>query len=210
MIPLRIDAAAVEPVSVADLRGYLRVDSDDGGTEDGLLQALITAVRASLEIETRRILVPGRYRIALPGWPPGGRLPLPLSPLVALVRAGFAAADGFAYDNERPRHRARARSPRPRKRGREAATTTGSRSTTSASALPVRPFDQATAATRTVPLKAGMSNATVAVPSAATGTMPEERARGAWVGFSADSSAPPSPPERSRPPGTPSPSISAP
>ena len=94
MIPLRIDAAAVEPVSVADLRGYLRVDSDDGGTEDGLLQALITAVRASLEIETRRILVPGRYRIALPGWPPGGRLPLPLSPLVALVRAGFAAADG--------------------------------------------------------------------------------------------------------------------
>jgi uncharacterized phiE125 gp8 family phage protein len=92
MIPLRIDAAAVEPVSVADLRAYLRFDSDDDGVEDELLQALITAVRASLEIETRRILVPGRYRIALAAWPPDGQVPLPLSPLVALLRAGFAEA----------------------------------------------------------------------------------------------------------------------
>ena len=94
MIPLRIDAAAVEPVSVAELRTYLRFDSDDAGAEDGLLQALITAVRASLEIETRRILVPGRYRIALAAWPPDGQLPLPLSPLGAILRAGFAEADG--------------------------------------------------------------------------------------------------------------------
>ncbi|MEG9527187.1 MAG: phage gp6-like head-tail connector protein [Hyphomicrobiales bacterium] len=50
MIPLRIDAAAVEPVSVADLRAYLRFDSDDDGVEDELLQALITAVRASLKL----------------------------------------------------------------------------------------------------------------------------------------------------------------
>lgn len=94
MIPLRIDAAAVEPVSVADLRAYLRLDSDDGGAEDDLLGALITAVRASLELETRRILVPGRYRIALPAWPPDGRVPLPLSPLAELACAGFAVAGG--------------------------------------------------------------------------------------------------------------------
>ncbi|MDP4004825.1 hypothetical protein [Methylobacterium sp. NEAU K] len=94
MIPIRADGPAVEPVSVADLRGYLRLDSDHDGTEDGLLQALITAVRASLEIEARRVLVPGRYRIALAAWPPDGHLPLPLSPLVAVVRAGFAEAAG--------------------------------------------------------------------------------------------------------------------
>ena len=94
MIPIRADGAVVEPVTVAELRAYLRFDSDDGGTEDGLLQALITAVRASLEIEARRILVPGRYRIALDSWPANGRLALPLSPLVALVRAGFADAKG--------------------------------------------------------------------------------------------------------------------
>ena len=96
MIPLRIDAAAVEPVSVAELRAYLRFDSDDGGAEDPLLQALITAVRASLEIETRRILVPGRYRIVLAAWPPDGQVPLPLSPLVAVTRAGLAGAEGVA------------------------------------------------------------------------------------------------------------------
>jgi uncharacterized phiE125 gp8 family phage protein len=94
MIPLRMDDAAVEPVSVADLRGYLRLDSDAGDAEEGLLQALITAVRASLEIETRRILVPGRYRIARAAWPPDGQVPLPLSPLVAVLRAGFAEAGG--------------------------------------------------------------------------------------------------------------------
>ncbi len=58
MIPLRIEAAAVEPVGVPDLRAYLRFESDAGADEDGLLQALISAARASLEIETRRILIP--------------------------------------------------------------------------------------------------------------------------------------------------------
>ncbi|MDF2601304.1 MAG: hypothetical protein K0Q54_4127 [Methylobacterium brachiatum] len=94
MIPIRADEAVVEPVSVAELRAYLRLDSDDGGTEDDLLAALITAARASLEIEGRRILVPGRYRIALDAWPANGRLALPLSPLVALVRAGLSDAKG--------------------------------------------------------------------------------------------------------------------
>lgn len=98
MIPIRVEAPVVEPVSVAELRGYLRLDPDDGGVEDVLLQALIGAARASLEIETRRVLVPGRYRIALPAWPPDGRLRLPLSPLVALARAGLVDADGVVTD----------------------------------------------------------------------------------------------------------------
>ena len=94
MIPIRADGAVVEPVSVAELRAYLRLDSEDGGTEDDLLAALITAARASLEIEARRILVPGRYRIALHAWPANGELGLPLSPLVTLIRAGLSDAKG--------------------------------------------------------------------------------------------------------------------
>lgn len=101
MIPLRIEAAAVEPVGVPDLRAYLRFESDAGADEDGLLQALISAARASLEIETRRILIPGRYRIALSAWPPDGQVPLPLSPLVALLRAGFAEASGASPPSPR-------------------------------------------------------------------------------------------------------------
>lgn len=98
MIPIRAETTPVEPVSVADLRLYLRLDPDDGGVEDGLLASLVSAARASLEIEVRRVLVPGRYRIFLAEWPLEGWLPLPLSPLVGLVRAGLTAADGTVTD----------------------------------------------------------------------------------------------------------------
>ena len=67
----------------------------------------------------------------------------------------------------------RDRSPTDRKRGSVPVTTTGSRTITSALALPTRVALHATAMTRTVPLKAGMSNATSAVPSGPTLTTPE-------------------------------------
>ena len=98
MTPIRAATPPVEPVSVTDLRLYLRLDPDDGGVEDALLAQLIAGARASLETEARRILVPGRYRITLPGWPREGWLPLPLSPLVELVRAGLATPDGNMTD----------------------------------------------------------------------------------------------------------------
>ena len=65
------------------------------------------------------------------------------------------------------------RSPVKRKRGSVAVTTTGSRTTTSPEACPVLSLLQATAMTRTVPEKAGMSKLTSAVPSGPTVTMPE-------------------------------------
>lgn len=98
MIPIRAETAPVEPVTVAELRLYLRLDPDDGGVEDALLGRLATAARTSLEIEARRVLVPGRYRIVLDRWPLEGWLPLPLSPLVGLVRAGLSEADGTVTD----------------------------------------------------------------------------------------------------------------
>ena len=64
-------------------------------------------------------------------------------------------------------------SPINRKRGSVAMTTTGSRTTTSAEAWPTLSLLQATAITRTVPVKAGMAKFTSAVPSAPTLTMPE-------------------------------------
>ncbi len=57
------------------------------------------------------------------------------------------------------------RSPVSRKRGSVAVSTTGSRTITSPWRVPTLSFDQATAITRTVPAKAGMSKATSAVPS---------------------------------------------
>ncbi|MCJ2041188.1 hypothetical protein MKK55_19860 [Methylobacterium sp. J-059] len=93
MMPIRVAGAVVEPVSVPELRGYLRLDPDDA-TEDDLLAGLIAAARSEVEAETRRILVPGTWRMVLDRLPADGRVPVPLSPLVALVRAGFSAADG--------------------------------------------------------------------------------------------------------------------
>ena len=64
-------------------------------------------------------------------------------------------------------------SPWSRKRGRVAVTTTGSRTMTSPEAWPTLSSVHATAITRTVPAKAGMSKVTSAVPSGPTVTMPE-------------------------------------
>ncbi|MGU3536717.1 head-tail connector protein [Methylobacterium sp. A54F] len=94
MTPIRVDGATVEPVSLAEMRAYLRLDPDDGGAEDALIGSLIAAARARLEAETRRILAPGTFRLWLPERPRDGRLALPLSPLVAVARAGALAADG--------------------------------------------------------------------------------------------------------------------
>ena len=60
-----------------------------------------------------------------------------------------------------------------KKRGNVAVSTTGSRTTTSVDALPTLSLLQATAITRTVPAKAGISNETCALPSGPTVTIPE-------------------------------------
>ena len=65
------------------------------------------------------------------------------------------------------------RSPLSRKRGSVAVTTTWSRMVTSDVARPTLSRDHATAITRAVPAKSGMSNTISAVPSGLTVTTPE-------------------------------------
>ncbi|GJD95712.1 head-tail connector protein [Methylobacterium iners] len=93
MTPIRVDDPAVEPVSLAAMRAYLRLDPDHDA-EDGLVTSLLAAARSAIEAATGRILAPGRYRLMLTAWPADGRVPLPLSPLVALVRASVVDAQG--------------------------------------------------------------------------------------------------------------------
>ncbi|MDR7039419.1 putative phiE125 gp8 family phage protein [Methylobacterium sp. BE186] len=93
--PIRLDGPAVEPVSLAEMRLDLRLDPDDTA-EDGLVAALLAAARARIEAETRRILVPGRFRLVLPAWPSEGGLTLPLAPVVAIEAANLLARDGTA------------------------------------------------------------------------------------------------------------------
>ena len=65
------------------------------------------------------------------------------------------------------------RSPFSKKRGSVAVSTTGSRMVTSPTARPTMLLLQATAMTRAVPAKSGISNRTSALPSGLTVTMPE-------------------------------------
>lgn len=97
MTPIRVEDLGVEPVSLPEMRGYLRLDPDDTA-EDALVERLIAAARAAVEASTRRLVRPARYRLMLTAWPGGGVLPVALSPLVAVTRAGLVGADGGVED----------------------------------------------------------------------------------------------------------------
>ncbi len=78
MRPMLIVPPAAEPVSLTDMKGWLR---EDGSDEDQLIQALIVSARMTLEAYTRRFFVTQNWRIVLDAWPCGGFiLPIPFAP----------------------------------------------------------------------------------------------------------------------------------
>ncbi len=66
MRPMLIGAPAIEPVSLADAKTWLR---EDGADEDQLIQTLIVAARMTLEAFTRRFFVTQSWRVTLDAWP---------------------------------------------------------------------------------------------------------------------------------------------
>ncbi|KAB0264793.1 hypothetical protein FEZ63_21490 [Microvirga brassicacearum] len=105
MFPILVEGPAVEPVSLADMKAYLRVDDD---AEDDLIAGLVKAARLVVETASRRVLVAQKWRLLLHAWPPSRSIALPLSPLIAVEKievfdeAGIAtplAADAFEVDS---------------------------------------------------------------------------------------------------------------
>ncbi|MCX7900045.1 MAG: hypothetical protein N2444_08195 [Methylocystis sp.] len=66
MRPTLISAPAIEPVSLADAKAWLR---EDGADEDQLIQTLIVAARMTLEAFTRRFFITQGWRVTLDEWP---------------------------------------------------------------------------------------------------------------------------------------------
>lgn len=66
MRPMLIGAPAIEPVTLAEAKSWLR---EDGADEDGLIQTLIVAARMTLEAYTRRFFVTQSWRLTLDAWP---------------------------------------------------------------------------------------------------------------------------------------------
>ncbi|CAM5770207.1 head-tail connector protein [Bosea minatitlanensis] len=92
MTPLALEPPAVEPVSLAEARLFLRLDQTE---EDELLAMLITAARLLIEAASGRCLIDQHWRIVLDRWPQGA-IRLPLSPVGAILGARVYDALGIA------------------------------------------------------------------------------------------------------------------
>ena len=85
---------AAEPLSVAEVKAFVRVTHDD---DDDLIAALIAAARSHVEALTRRALLTQSWRITLDRWPADGRLRLRTGPLRLLLAAHVVDAAGVAH-----------------------------------------------------------------------------------------------------------------
>jgi uncharacterized phiE125 gp8 family phage protein len=81
MNPILIEAPAVEPVTLAAMRAYLRLDD---GAEDEFVAALIKAARQAVESASGRLLIAQTWRYILDRWPDDRIVVLPLSPLITV------------------------------------------------------------------------------------------------------------------------------
>lgn len=97
MAAILIEEPAIEPLTLAEAKSFLRVEHD---ADDGLIASLMKAACCEVESATRRALITQGWRIALDGWPASGRIVSPVSPLRAVTAACVRAADGEASDLE--------------------------------------------------------------------------------------------------------------
>jgi uncharacterized phiE125 gp8 family phage protein len=81
-----IQPPLAEPLTLADLKGHIRVDGDD---EDTLLASLIAVAREHLERATGLALISQGWRLYLDGWPDNGPLEILRGPVLSVdaVRA---------------------------------------------------------------------------------------------------------------------------
>jgi len=97
MIPIFVDGPAVEPITLPEMKAYLRVDDE---AEDDLIAGLIRAARLLVESASRRLLIEQSWRIVMDRWPDSGKVLLPVAPLLAIDRIRVLAADGTAAEVE--------------------------------------------------------------------------------------------------------------
>lgn len=92
-----IEEPAIEPLTLAEAKSFLRVEHD---ADDDLIGVLMKAARCEVESATRRALITQGWRIALDCWPASGRIVSPASPLraVTVARVRDAGGDASALD----------------------------------------------------------------------------------------------------------------
>ncbi|HSC17643.1 MAG TPA: head-tail connector protein [Rhizomicrobium sp.] len=88
-----ITPPAVEPVTLADAKLHLKVDTSD---DDALIARLITAASARAEWHTGRALNTQSWILWLDCWPPCGIVEIPLPPLQSVSAVTVYALDDSA------------------------------------------------------------------------------------------------------------------
>ena len=91
MTLIRTGEPGAEPVSVAELKQYLRIGHD---SEDDLLGGLVRAARDDLERATGLALIEQSWRLALDHMPKNGIVLLARGPVRSIEAVTFYGADG--------------------------------------------------------------------------------------------------------------------
>lgn len=91
MHPILVAEPAVEPIALADMKRYLRIDGDD---EDEVVATLVAAGRLTVERATRLALVEQTWRVRLAAWPHGRAVRLPVFPVLSVEAVRVHAMSG--------------------------------------------------------------------------------------------------------------------
>jgi uncharacterized phiE125 gp8 family phage protein len=84
-------APAAEPISLAEAKAHLRIDTSD---EDSLLTSLIIAARMFIGRTLALSLVTESWSLYLDGWPRSGTIALPIHPVQAVTAVRIYDPDG--------------------------------------------------------------------------------------------------------------------
>ena len=92
-----VTSPTVEPLSLAELKSWLKIDTAD---DDALLAGVLAAARLGVEAASGRKLMTQTWRLALNDWPPSP-IALPVAPVQAVpaVRVFNAAGVSHASDH---------------------------------------------------------------------------------------------------------------
>jgi uncharacterized phiE125 gp8 family phage protein len=82
---------AVEPITLAEAKQFIRVEHDD---DDDIIAALIAGSRIHVETQTRRALITQSWRLVRDVWPELGCVPVLPVPLRTLDAARVHKSDG--------------------------------------------------------------------------------------------------------------------